>query len=107
VATLEIEGAERGWLASVALDGRGEPTVSAALAADVEAGLPLLLQQLLQEPLDGQHVGERRGAALLHALADVFARRRPQLAGERLFAHVVGSPRPASNVRPPPGWDDP
>ncbi|HEY8505042.1 MAG TPA: hypothetical protein VIL46_10710, partial [Gemmataceae bacterium] len=77
MATLEVEGAERGWLASVTLDPAGTPIVSAALADNVARDLGPLLQRLLQEPLDGEPVGTRQGDALLHALADVFARRRP------------------------------
>ena len=106
-SALEVEGAERGWLASVVLDASGEPVVAAAVAADIERALPLLLQQLMQEPLEGSIVGQRRGAALLHALADVFARRRPHIADERLFAYVHGSLRPGSTPTPPPGWDEP
>lgn len=107
VATLEVEGAERGWLASVTLDPAGTPIVSAALADNVARDLGPLLQRLLQEPLDGEPVGTRQGDALLHALADVFARRRPLLAGERLFAYVHGSVRPGPVPERPPGWDEP
>jgi hypothetical protein len=105
--TLEIEGAERGWLASVVLGADGVPAVAAAVADEVARDLAGLLRQLLAEPLDGELVGVRHGDALLHALADVFARRRPLLAGERLFAYVHGSERPGPARPRPPGWDAP
>ena len=107
MATLEIEGAERGWLASVALGGDGALAVATALSMEIAQGLALLLPGLLAEPLDGAPVGTRQGDALLHALADVFARRRPLLAGERLFAYVHGSERPGPARPRPPGWDAP
>src|SRR5206468_2176036 len=77
VATLEIEGAERGWLASVGLDGDGRPVVRTAATPDLERVVASRLQALLEEPFEGRLLGERRGDALLQGLAQVFGRRRP------------------------------
>ena len=58
MATLEIEGAERGWLASVGLDERGQPSVEAAVAPEIAPLLSSLLQSLLEQPLEGRLLGE-------------------------------------------------
>jgi len=107
VATLEIEGAERGWLATVGLDGDGRPVVRAAATPDLERVVASRLQALLEEPLEGQLLGERRGEALLHGLAQVFGRRRPLLGAERAFAYVQGSSQVGTYAPRPPGWDEP
>jgi hypothetical protein len=107
VATLEIEGAERGWLASVGLDLAGQPTVRAIAASEIGAALTSLLERLLAEPLEGRPVGERRGEQVLYALAEVCGRRRPLLEAERVFAYVQGGSRPEPAGPRPPGWDEP
>ena len=107
MATLEIEGAERGWLGSVALDREGLTRVSAALTPEVAQELGALLERLREEPLEGRLLGERRGEDLLHGLADAFGRRRPLLGNERVFGHVQGASRAATAGVRPPGWDEP
>lgn len=106
MATLEIEGVERGWLATVALDAAGQPVVRAAASAEVERAVETLVRRLLEEPVDGRLVGEERGEALLHGLADVLGRRRPLLGDERVFGYVHGASRAPDRERPP-GWDEP
>lgn len=106
MATLEIEGAERGWLATVALDATGRPVVRAAASAEVEHAVETLVRRLLEEPVDGRLVGEERGEALLHKLADVLGRRRPLLDDERVFGYVHGARQTPARERPP-GWDAP
>jgi len=107
VATLEIEGAERGWLASVGLDAHGRPVVRAAATPDLERAIASRLQALLEEPLEGRLLGERRGETLLHGLAQVFGRRRPLLGAERAFAYVQGASHVGAHAPRPPGWDEP
>jgi hypothetical protein len=107
VATLEIEGAERGWLASVGLDPAGELQVRESVTADVQPPLQALLRRLLEEPFEGQLVGARRGEDLLYALADIFGRRRPLLGAERVFGYVQGGSRVPRDTPPIPGWDEP
>ncbi len=107
VATLEIEGAKRGWLASVGLDGDGRPVVRAAATPDLERVVASRLQALLEEPFDGRLLGERRGEALLQGLAQVFGRRRPLLGAERAFAYVHGAGHVGAYAPRPPGWDEP
>ncbi|HEY7064777.1 MAG TPA: hypothetical protein VII06_25110 [Chloroflexota bacterium] len=106
MATLEIEGAERGWLATVQLDRADALVLSAAATPDVEQPLLTLLQRLLEEPLQGRPVAERRGDDLLYALAQVLGRRRPLLGTERIFGYVPGAHR-AEPAERPPGWDEP
>ena len=106
MATLEIEGAERGWLATVALDRAGGVTVGETVTADVAQPLGLLLQRLLEEPLAGRILGERRGEDLLYGLAEALGRRRPLLGAERVFGYVQGGSRTTSEARPP-GWEEP
>lgn len=105
MVSLEIEGAERGWLATVSVDRGDALVVSAMLTPDVEPPLRSLLQRLLEEPLDGHILGERRGEDLLYGLADVLGRRRPLLGAERVFGYVHGGQRAPARERPP-GWDD-
>jgi hypothetical protein len=105
MATLEIEGAERGWLATVALDRLGQARVDATVTADVEQPLGQLLQRLLEEPHAGAILGERRGEDLLYALAEVLGRRRPLLGAERIFGYVAGGSRAPRDERLP-GWED-
>src|SRR5581483_4170921 len=104
--TLEIEGAERGWLASVRLEHGDELTVAATVTPDVAQPLRALLQRLLEEPHNGRILGERRGDDLLYGLAEVLGRRRPLLGGERVFGYVPGGQR-TPPVERPPGWDEP
>src|SRR4051794_2974201 len=106
MTTLEIEGAERGWLATVQVERGDALVVSAAVTADVEQPLRTLLQVLLEEPHDGRILGERRGDDLLYGLADVLGRRRPLLGDERVFGYVPGGARTPPGERPP-GWDEP
>jgi hypothetical protein len=106
MTTLEIEGAERGWLATVAVGRDGRPVVSAAVTPDVAQPLGALLQRLMEEPLDGRILGERRGEDLLSGLAQALGRRRPLLGGERIFGYVQGSSRAPREERPA-GWDEP
>jgi hypothetical protein len=106
MATLEIEGAERGWLATVALDRNGRVTVGGTVTAEVAQPLDLLLQGLLEEPLAGRILGERRGEDLLYGLAEALGRRRPLLGAERVFGYVQGGSRTGSEARPP-GWEEP
>ena len=105
MATLEIEGAERGWLATVRVDRGDALVVSATVSPDVEQPLRALLQRLLEEPLDGRILGERCGEDLLYGLADVLGRRRPLLGAERVFGYVHGGHRAPTGERPP-GWDE-
>jgi len=105
MATLEIEGAERGWLATVALARAGGLVVTELSIADAGPALQALLQRLLEEPLDGRVLGEREGEDLLYGLADVLGRRRPLLGEERVFGYVQGGSRTGSSGRPE-GWDD-
>jgi hypothetical protein len=106
LATLEIEGAERGWLASVGLDRDGRPAIRACQPAEISAPLASLLQRLLEEPLEGTLLGARRGEDLLYGLATVFGRRRPLLGAERVFAYVAGGSRAEPAGPRPPGWDE-
>lgn len=106
MATLEIEGAERGWLATVRLGRADGLVLSATAAPEVEQPLLTLLQRLLEEPLDGRVLAERRGDDLLYALAAVLGRRRPLLGSERIFGYVPGAHRAEPTERPP-GWDEP
>jgi len=106
MASLEIEGAERGWLASVSVDRADALVVGATASPDVEQPLRSLLQRLLEEPLDGRILGERRGDDLLYGLAQVLGRRRPLLGAERVFGYVHGGHRAPAGERPP-GWDEP
>ena len=107
MATLEIEGAEHGWLATVAAARGGGTTVTAAATPEIQQRLQALLQGLLEEPLDGRLLGERRGEDLLYALADALGRRRPLLGAERVFGYVQGGSRLAAAEPPVPGWDEP
>jgi hypothetical protein len=107
VATLEIEGTERGWLGSVGLDRDDQPAIRASATSEIAAALTSLLQRLLEEPLEGRLVGERSGEHLLYALAEVFGRRRPLLETERVFAYVQGGSRPEAGGPRPAGWDEP
>ncbi|HZU06044.1 MAG TPA: hypothetical protein VFB73_08720 [Chloroflexota bacterium] len=107
MTTLEIEGAERGWLASVGLDPAGQLVVRAALSREVGEAVGALLEQLLQEPLDGRPLGIRRGEELLRGLALVLGRRRPLLAAERVHGYLPGVPLAAPDQPLPPGWDEP
>ena len=106
MATLEIEGAERGWLATVTLDRDGHATVHTTVTPDVAQPLSALLQQLLEEPLDGRILGERRGEDLLYGLGQALGRRRPLLGAERVFGYVQGGSRAPREGRPF-GWDEP
>jgi hypothetical protein len=106
MTTLEIEGAERGWLATVCLERDDELAVSAAVTPDVEQPLRALLRRLLEEPHAGRILGERRGDDLLYGLAEVLGRRRPLLGAERVFGYVPGGHRAQPGERPP-GWDEP
>ncbi|HLH25346.1 MAG TPA: hypothetical protein VK066_22745 [Chloroflexota bacterium] len=106
MTTLEIEGAERGWLATVCLGRDDALVVRAAVTPDLEQPLRALLQGLLEQPHEGSILGERHGDDLLHGLAEVMGRRRPLLGTERVFGYVPGAPRTASADRPP-GWDEP
>jgi hypothetical protein len=106
MATLEIEGAERGWLATVSVARGDELAVSATVTPDVDQPLRSLLQRLLEEPLEGRILGERRGEDLLYGLAEVLGRRRPLLGTERVFGYVQGGHRAPAGERPP-GWDEP
>jgi hypothetical protein len=107
MATLEIEGAEHGWLATVAAERSGGTTVTAAATPEIQQRLQALLQRLLEEPLDGRLLGERRGEDLLYGLADALGRRRPLLGAERVFGYVHGGSRLAAADPPVPGWDEP
>jgi len=107
MATLEIEGAERGWLATVGAAASGGVAMEATLSPDVERELGTLLQRLLEEPFAGSALGARRGEDLLYALAEVFGRRRPLLGAQRVFAYVQGGSRAAPSAPPVPGWDEP
>ncbi len=107
MATLEIEGAEQGWLATVGTDRGGGLRVQAALTADLEPRLTALLQRLLEEPYEGAVLGTRRGEDLLYGLADTFGRRRPLLGEERVFAYVNGGSRVPPDTSAIPGWDEP
>ena len=107
MATLEIEGAERGWLATVGAAPRGGVAVEAALSPDLERQLGRLRQRLLEEPFEGSPLGTRRDEDLLYGLAEVFGRRRPLLGDERVFAYVHGGSRAARGTPPIPGWDEP
>jgi len=107
MATLEIEGAESGWLASVALGPDDLPYLHTAARAELVPDLGSLVQRLLEEPYEGGLLGARRGEALLYALADAIGRRRPLLEGERVFAHVRGGSRAEPSAPVPPGWDEP
>jgi hypothetical protein len=106
MSTLEIEGAERGWLATVRVERGDALVVSAAVAPDVEQPLRALLQRLLEEPHEGRILGERHGDDLLYGLAEVLGRRRPLLGSERVFGYVPGGQRAQPGERPP-GWDEP
>jgi hypothetical protein len=106
MANLEIEGAERGWLATVSVDRGDALAVSATVTPEVEQPLRSLLQRLLEEPLDGRILGERRGEDLLYGLAEALGRRRPLLGAERVFGYVHGGHRAPAGERPP-GWDEP
>jgi hypothetical protein len=106
MTTLEIEGAERGWLATIRLDRGDALAVSALVTPDVEQPLRALLQRLLEEPHGGRILGERRGDDLLYGLAEVLGRRRPLLGNERVFGYVPGGHRAPPGERPP-GWDEP
>ena len=105
--TVEIESAERGWLASIGLDQNGLATVNSAATPELERALSSLLQRLLEEPLEGTLLGERRGDDLLYGLADAFGRRRPLLGMERVFGYVQGGSRAMRSAPTPPGWDEP
>ena len=107
MATLEIEGAEHGWLATVTAQRNGGTTVTAAATPELHQRLQALLQRLLEEPLDGRILGERRGEDLLYGLADALGRRRPLLGTERVFGYVHGGSRLAAVDPPVPGWDEP
>ena len=107
MATLEIEGAERGWLATVRAPAAGGVAVEAVLSPDLERQLDSLLQRLLEEPFEGAPLGARRDDDLLYGLAEVFGRRRPLLGAERVFAYVHGGSRVPAEAPPIPGWDEP
>jgi hypothetical protein len=107
MATLEIEGAEHGWLATVTAQRGGGTKVTAAATPEIHQRLQALLQTLLEEPLEGRILGERRGEDLLYGLADALGRRRPLLGAERVFGYVHGGSRVAAAEPPVPGWDEP
>jgi hypothetical protein len=107
MATLEIEGAEHGWLATVHAEPTGGATIAAAASPDIQGQLQSLLQRLLEEPFQGGLLGERRGEDLLYGLADTFARRRAAVGAERVFAYVHGGSRAEPSAPPIPGWYEP
>jgi hypothetical protein len=107
MATLEIEGADSGWLATVELGRDGLPKLTAVATPVMERQLTQLVQRLLEEPLDGHQLGARRGEDLLHGLADAFGRRRPLFGNERLTGYVQGASRTTESGNRPPGWDEP
>jgi hypothetical protein len=106
MAMLEIEGAERGWLATAGTNDAGDVLVREALSPEVELNVQSLIQALLEEPFEGGLLGSRRGEDLLYALATTLGRRRPLLGAERVFGHVRGGSRFESSAPPIPGWDE-
>lgn len=107
MATLELEGAERGWVASVGLDSGGRPRLIAVAEPALVQPVETLLQRLLEEPAPGGGViadALGQGEELLQLLARAISQRRPLLRQERLHAYVAGG-----RFQPPPGplgWDE-
>lgn len=96
MATVEIEGPNSGWVASIGYDDEGEIRV-----VDRREGWENEAEQLLSRTLLEPTPTGRIPAAglrawdeeLLYELADSLARRRPVVRGERLTAHVSGGSR--------------
>jgi hypothetical protein len=96
LATLEVEGPDAGWIATIGYDERGELRVLAA-RDEWQATTELLLSRLLQEPapsgrVPGQHLRPHDEDAL-YDMADSLARRKPEYRGERLTGHVSSGSR--------------
>lgn len=100
MATLEVEGPDTGWVASIGFDPDGGSDLRVLDARDAwQAEARALLSRLLQEPapsgrIPGAHL--RAGDEdVLYELAEAVARRRPEYRGERLSGYVAGGHRAA------------
>jgi hypothetical protein len=96
-ATLEVEGPDSGWVASIGFDDTGELVVLEVRDEWDDVAL-LLLGKLLQEPSPSGRIPGASVAAwdedVLYEMAESLARRKPPYRGERLTGHVSGGRRP-------------
>ncbi len=96
MATLELEGPDAGWVATIGFDEHGELRVLTARDG-WDADARQLLTRLLQEPGPG---GRPPGArvephdeGVLYDLASIVRRRRPECHDQRLVGYVSGGSR--------------
>ncbi len=96
MATLELEGPDTGWIATIGFDEQGDVRVLSAREG-WEGDALRLLARLLQEPgpsgrPPGEHV-EPNDESLLYDLASIVRRRRPEFRNQRLVGYVSGGSR--------------
>jgi hypothetical protein len=96
MATVEVEGPDAGWVATIGYDAGGELRVL-AVRDGWQATAELLLSRLLQEPapsgrVPGQHLWPH-AEDTLYELAAALGRRKPEYRGERLTGRVSGGSR--------------
>ena len=96
VATLEVEGPDSGWVASIGFDAAGEVRVLEA-REDWDGDMVRLLARLLQQPAPSGRIPADGFQAFsedaLYDLADSLRRYRPLCRGERLMGYVTGGSR--------------
>jgi hypothetical protein len=94
--SLEIEGPDSGWVATVGFDEQGDVHVVEARQGWFEPA-QRLLSRLMQEPApSGRPPGEHVVAFdedVLYELASSLMRRKPLLEGERVTGYVSGGSR--------------
>jgi hypothetical protein len=94
--SLEIEGPDSGWVASIGFDEQGDVCVVEARDGWLEPAR-LLLSRLMQEPAPSGRVPGEHVAAfdedVLYELASSLMRRKPLLEGERVTGYVSGGTR--------------
>ncbi|MBI2755128.1 MAG: hypothetical protein HYX52_00295 [Chloroflexi bacterium] len=96
MATVEVEGPDSGWVATLGYDEMGALTV-----LEVRDGWEYeardLLARLILEPapsgrIPGAHI-RPNAEEPLYDLAESLARRKPEVRGQRLTGHVEGGSR--------------
>lgn len=96
MATLEVEGPDSGWVASIGFDDQGDVRVLEA-RDDWDGDMVRLLARLLQQPAPSGRIPADGFQAFdedaLYDLADSIRRYRPVCRGERLMGYVSGGSR--------------